>query len=140
MSTCGEESKISTCSIEIAMRVFRSYRCDHGHHWIVRREDGEGEHPSDTVCPEGHSAITCREEFPVDDVQILISPAARIVDEVKGQRILDGRYYLSLLDKTGKEVCTSKEHYDWDTVVKLTAFFRKRSIEMALTWWAKRGL
>lgn len=122
------------------MRVFRSYRCDQGHHWIVQREDGEGEHPSDTVCPEGHPAITCRVEFPVDDVQILISPAARIVNEVKGQRILDGRYYLSLLDKTGKEVCTSKEHYDWDTVVKLAAFFRKRSIEMALSWWAKRGL
>ena len=107
------------------MRVFRSYQCDEGHHWIVQRQDNENEQPSDAICPEGHPAVTCRIEPSVDDVQILISPAARLVDQAKGQRILDGRYYLSLLDKSGAEICVFKEHYDWDAIVELAAFLQK---------------
>jgi hypothetical protein len=122
------------------MRVFRSYRCEEGHHWIVQRRVDEDEQPSDMICPEGHPAVTSRVESPVDDVQILISPAARVVDSLKGQRILEGHYYLSLLDKNGREICASKEHFDWDTVIKLAAFFRKRSVEFALAWWKKRDL
>ena len=106
----------------------------------MRRLDGEDEQPSDSICPEGHPAVTCRLEFPVDDVQILISPAARVVDPLKAQRSLDGRYYLSLLDSNGIEICASKERFDWDAVVKLAAFFRKKSVEFALTRWKKRDL
>ena len=122
------------------MRLFRSYQCDEGHHWVVQRQENENEQPSDTICPEGHPAITCQVEPPVDDVQILISPAARVVDPLRAQRVLDGRYYLSLLDGSGREICASKEHYDWDAVVKLAAFFRKRSVEFALAWWKKRDV
>jgi len=140
MLTSATEQKLSTFSIEIAMRLFRSYQCDEGHHWVVQRQENENERPSDSICPEGHPAITCRVELPVDDVQILISPAARVIDPLRAQRVLDGRYYLSLLDKSGREICASKENYDWDAVVKLAAFFRKRSVELALAWWKKRDL
>jgi hypothetical protein len=129
-----------TNHIKDLMRVFRSYHCDYGHQWTVQRQHTEDEQASDLICPEGHPAITGRVELPVDDVQILISPAARIVDQLKRQRILDRRYYLSLLDKSGKELCASKEHYDWDAVVKLSAFFTNKTIEQALAWWAKRNL
>src|SRR5262245_27707808 len=78
------------------MRIFRHYSCDYGHQWVVQRGDYDNEQPSDLICPEGHPAITGRVEFPVDDVQILISPAARVVDQPTQQRVLDGRYYLSL--------------------------------------------
>jgi hypothetical protein len=77
-------------------------------------------------------------EFPVEDFQILISPAARIVDPLREQRTLDGRYYLSLLDKTGTEVRASKTHYDWDAVVRLATFFKGKSVEQALIWWARQ--
>jgi hypothetical protein len=123
-----------------AMRVFRSYRCDYGHHWEVHRHDSEEEQPSDGVCPEGHPAITCCVELPVDDVQILISPAARVVDQLRRQRILGQRYYLSLLDKTGAELCASRDHYDWDTAVQFASFFKDKSAEQALAWWSKRNL
>jgi hypothetical protein len=122
------------------MRIFWHYSCDYGHHWVVQRGDYDNEQPSDLICPEGHPAITGRVELPVDDVQILISPAARVVDQLTQQRVLDGRYYLSLLDKTGKELCASKENYDWDAVVKLAAFFRDKAIEQAMAWCAKRNL
>jgi hypothetical protein len=120
------------------MRVFRSYHCDLGHRWIVERQDYEAEQHADSICPEGHPAITCQVEFPVEDFQVLISPAARVADQRKEQRILDGRYYLSLLDKTGTEVRASKMHYDWDAVVKLATFFKGKSVEQALIWWARR--
>lgn len=122
------------------MIIFRRYRCDLEHEWLVQRESDEEEQFADTLCPEGHQAVTCREELPVDDVQILISPAARIVDPVRKQRILDDRYFLSILDKTGVEICSTKEHHDWEAVVKLAAFFKGKSREQALIWWSKRGL
>jgi hypothetical protein len=122
------------------MRIFRHYHCDYGHQWTVQRQHKEDEQPSDLICPEGHPAITGRVELPADDVQILISPAARVVDQLKRQRILDGRYYLSLLDQNGKELCSSKEHYDWNAVMKLAAFFTDKAIEQALAWWATRNL
>jgi hypothetical protein len=84
------------------MRVFRHYHCDYGHQWTVQRQHTEDEQASDLICTEGDPAITGRVELPVDDVQILISPAARVVDQLRRQRILEGRYYLSLLDKNGK--------------------------------------
>ena len=122
------------------MKIFRRYRCEAEHEWVVQREDTEGELSSDSICPEGHAAVTCRIELPVDDVQVLISPAARIVDRLREQRILDGRYYLSLLDKTGSALCFTKESYEWDAVVKLAAFFRGKSVQHALEWWRKRDL
>lgn len=122
------------------MKIFRRYRCDFEHEWVVQRVSDEVEQPADTLCPEGHPAVTCREELPVDDVQILISPAARIVDPLRKQRILDDRYFLSLLDKAGGELCATKENYDWEAIVKFAAFFKGKSREQALAWWSKRGL
>lgn len=106
----------------------------------MQRRDSEKEQPSDCICPEGHPAITCRVELPVEDVQILISPAARVTDQITRQRVLDGRYYLSLLDRAGIELCASSGHYDWNTAVKLSAFFKDKSVEQALAWWEKRKL
>jgi hypothetical protein len=77
--------------IKDPMRIFCHYHCDCGHQWTVQRQHTEDEQPSDLICPEGHPAITGRVELPVDDVQVLISPAARVVDQVKQQRILNGR-------------------------------------------------
>jgi hypothetical protein len=114
------------------------YRCDQGHDWLIRRDENEPECPEDQLCQEGHAAVTCRIEKPVDDVQVLLSPAARIVDDVKGQRILNDRYLLSLLDKTGAEPCSSQENYSWDEVVKLAFLFKGKSVEDALRWWGRR--
>jgi len=122
------------------MRSYRCYRCDYGHKWLVQMREDEKEHLSDSICPEGHDAVTCNIETPVDDVQVLISPAARIVDQVKKQRILNGRYYLSLLDNAGSEICSSKHDFDWDTAIKLASFFKDKSSEQALHWWRRREL
>ena len=122
------------------MKVVRNYRCDAGHEWIVARNAEEGEKAGDDICPAGHSAVTCRVEQPVEDVQILLVPAARIVDAVKGQRVLDGRYYISILDKAGSELLASKDHFAWDEVLKLAGLFQGKSVEQARRWWERKKL
>jgi hypothetical protein len=122
------------------VRVVCNYRCDEGHAWSVTTQESGMELPSKLFCPHGHAPVTCSVEYPVEDVQILISPAARIVDSAKGQRVLDGRFHLSLLDRAGATVVTSRDHFDWDAVVKLAAFFRVKSLEQAQSWWLKRNL
>jgi len=122
------------------MKIVRRYRCDEGHEWFVQRRDTEEESPADQMCPHGHVAVTCRVEYPVDDVQVLISPAARVVDPEKGQRTLNDRFYLSLLDKAGAEVCYSREHFEWEEALKLASFFKGKSVEQARSWWMRRNL
>ena len=120
------------------MDVYRTYRCDFGHKWSVRRSKTQGERPEDTRCPEGHEAITCQVEEPADEVQILIQPAARIVDPVKRQVVEQNKFRLVLLDRTGAELRRSSETYSWDEVIKMSALFRGKTAEHATKWWDRR--
>ncbi len=121
------------------MRVYRRYRCDFGHQWIVQRKQGEAESPEDVNCPEGHEAVTCNEEEPADEVQIVLRPAARVVDRAKGQLGLEGRYWLVLLDRAGAELCSSTAHYSWEQAIRLAELFRGKSPDRALQWWNRRS-
>ena len=121
------------------MRVYRRYRCDYGHEWTLIRQKGEPEMEGETRCPEGHEAITCNEEPPADEVQILLRPASRIVDNVTGQIWGSGRYYLVLFDRSDTELCVSMEHYSWDEVVELASLFKSKSVTRALEWWKRKS-
>jgi hypothetical protein len=120
------------------MQVFRVYRCDFGHEWVIHKGESVPEDERDVVCPEGHEAVTCHAEYPADEVQVLIRPAARIVDPVRQQRVLDGRYWLVLLDRSGAEIESSLDHYSWDDVVSLARLFRGKPAEDARRWWARK--
>jgi hypothetical protein len=120
------------------MEVLRRYRCDHGHEWRVVVHEGDPEFPEHTRCPEGHEAVTCVEERPADEVQILIRPAARIVDSVTGQLADDGKYRFILLDRDGGTVEQSSNLYTWEEAVALGRLFRGKTVERAREWWGKR--
>lgn len=122
------------------MDIYRRYRCDFGHEWIVRKTETEPETPSETMCIEGHEAVTCEIEVPVDEVQVVIRPAGRIVDEATGQRILDHLYWLVLLDRQGVEVKISSETYSWDEAAKKGRVFRGKSNSKACDLWDKLKL
>jgi len=130
---------IFICSTEMTMLVYRRYQCDLGHEWVVQRKQGQPEEPGDVECPEGHEAITCNEEEPADVVQILIRPAARIVDKIKNQIALEGRYWVVLLDRSGLELCSSMEHYSWEEAVALATLFRGKDTERAMQWWRRKS-
>jgi hypothetical protein len=121
-------------------RGYRCYRCDHGHHWDVERGSGEPERAEDTKCVHGHEAVTRRDDIPTDEVQILIRPAARVVDRVKEQRALEGRYWLVLLDRDDGELRRSSQHYTWEEAARLGRLFVGKDNATALKWWKKRGL
>jgi hypothetical protein len=121
------------------MRVYREYHCDFGHQWTVLSRQGEPEREQDTFCPEGHEAVTCNEQLPADEVQILLRPASRVVDSVTGKVRHSERYYLVLFDRADREMCVSKADYSWDEVVKLAALFHGKDESRALVWWKRRA-
>lgn len=120
------------------MRVYRSYRCEFGHHWELERKKGEPERVEDTCCPEGHEAVTCQEDEPADEVQVLLRPAARIVDKAKGQISLERRYWVVLLNRSDEELCRSAKDYSWNEAVALGNLFGGKDEARAMQWWAKK--
>lgn len=120
------------------MRVYRRYHCDFGHEWTVVTRTDAPEAAADVVCPHGHEAVTCNEALPADEVQVLLRPAARIVDRVTGLVRHEGRYYVVLLDRGDQELCVSNEHYPWDDAIKLAAQFRGKDAQRALAWWRRK--
>ena len=116
------------------MRTFRRFRCEHGHELLVR---GPEPHAQPPRCAEGHEAVTCNEEGPTEEVQILLRPAARVVDSITGRSILEGRYYLVLLTPEGLELRHSEEHYEWEDALRRASLFRGKEIGHAARWWDK---
>jgi len=121
------------------MKIYKRYRCDKGHEWTVYVHRDDNEQPEDAQCPDGHIAVTCNEEEPADEVQVLLRSAARIVDSTKGQVWLSGRYFLVLLDNQAQELGVSRENYSWEDVVKLAALFKGKSKDLAMDWWARKS-
>ncbi len=122
------------------MRLYRRYRCDHGHEWTVVSQEGTREDADQVVCPNGHEAVTCNEELPADEVQIVVRPASRVADRVTGAVLHAERYYLVLLDRADRELCASRQHLSWDEAIQLSALFRGKSASTALDWWRRKDL
>jgi hypothetical protein len=133
----GRQLRVSLLVL-IAMLVFRAYRCDFGHEWTVQCEEDAPERPEDTHCFAGHEAVTRRVEEPVDEVQVVIRPAARIVDRVRQQVAGAGTYRLVLLDRTGKELVHSDMAYSLESVSSLARLFAGKAPSAALALWARR--
>jgi hypothetical protein len=119
-------------------RVYRNYRCDHGHDWEVERDSDEPEHDEDAQCAFGHEAVTRTDQIPVDEIQVLIRPAARIVDSITGQVGLEGRYWVVLLDPSDGELRRSSRHYVWEEAVQLARVVRGKDERSAVEWWDEK--
>ncbi len=122
------------------MKVYWRYTCDFGHEWVLYRDEDVAESESDSYCPEGHPAVTLIKERPVDEVQITFRPAARIVDPVKFQVIMKGRYSLVLTDINEMQQLVSKQSFRWHEVVQLAAMFRGLSWSDTADLWRRKQL
>ena len=116
------------------------YQCDLGHEWTVSARQGALERVEDTFCAEGHEAVTCREEPPADRVQLLLRPAARIIDSVTGRVRFADRYVVVLLSRDDAELCSSEKQYAWDDAVALAALFKECDERQAVELWKERAL
>lgn len=122
------------------MKIHYRYRCDYGHEWVISRDENEPILPSDLSCQEGHERVTLQKEYPVEDVQILISPAARVIDDLKQQKIMEGLFDLSLLDRNGVEKFRTRKPYSWNQIIGFASFFQGKNMEDASIWWERRKL
>jgi hypothetical protein len=122
------------------MKEYRVYRCDFGHQWTLFKDKDDPEINSDCRCPEGgHEAITTSIDPAGDYVQIILRPAARIVDRVKQQVMFQGKYYLIITDLDRKEERVSQEIYTWEEACRLARIFENRSFDWALKLWEKKS-
>ena len=117
------------------MRIYRQYRCDFGHTWTDVAKPGD---PEMGLCPEGHPVVTCSEETPADEVQILLRPMTRIINRVTSQTTDAGRFQLVLLDRNDNEILVSTKTYSWNEVVQLAGRFVGKSEEEATRWWNRK--
>ncbi len=70
-------------------------------------------------------------------MQVLLRPASRVVDSVKRQVWLSGRFFVVLLDREDKEVAASAEHYSWEKAVEVGRLFKGKDLATAVRWWGK---
>ncbi len=120
------------------MRIYRRYRCEFGHEFTTRGQQGVPP-AHEARCPDGHAAVTVNEEAPADEVQVVLRPAARVVDRVTGRIWNSDRYYLVLLDREDRPVLESTGDYSWDEVIELAALFRGKTLDSARKWWERRA-
>jgi hypothetical protein len=63
---------------------------------------------------------------------VLIRPAGRIADQVKGQIVDERRFHLVLMNRYDEEDYTSKATYNWKEVVTLAKYFAHQPREKSL--------
>ena len=118
-------------------KEYRRYRGDFGHEWVLFRDEQDPEQESERICPEGHQVITKRREKAIDDTQVTFRPAGRIVDPVKGQELMRGRYYVVLSNMDSSQELVTKSTFSWDEACQFAQRFDKRPFEWTLKQWDK---
>lgn len=118
-------------------KEYRRYRCDHGHEWIIFKDESELELPENRLCPEGHEVVTLQREKVLGHVQITFRPAGRIIDSVKGQSIMEGRYYVVIDDLLSSKELVTDNTFTWDEACKFARKFDQKSIDWVLKYWSK---
>lgn len=122
------------------MKEYRIYMCDFGHQWVLFKDQEDPEHEEDSICPEGHPAVTLSREPALDDVQVTFRPAGRIVDTVKKQVQGQGKYYIVISNLTGTQERVSKKVYTWQEACQIGKNFDMRSFYWALNYWERLSL
>ncbi|MGL6345118.1 MAG: hypothetical protein ACRC80_38945 [Waterburya sp.] len=112
--------------------------CDYGHQWSLFVDDDEPEKEEHSLCPEGHQAVICKNLPVVDDIQITFRPAGRIVDQVKNQISLRGKYYIVISDISETWKKKSQKAYSWKEAIEIATNFDKRSVDWALKYWQRK--
>lgn len=119
------------------MKVYFRFRCDYGHEWVSFRDEFDVTSHDSEVCPFGHQAVTFIKERPVEDVQITMRPAARIVDELKGQVAWKGKYYVVISESGALSELVSRNVYAWEEACLFARKFEGRNFEWIKKYFSK---
>ena len=121
------------------MRLYLRYQCDFGHEWTIVGSELDLQDRVRHMCEYGHPVITISKEPAVDEVEITIRPAARIVDEIKRQVLLQGRYWLVLSSQVSDEQLVSSQSYVWKETLVLAERYRGKTFAEAKLEWERRA-
>jgi hypothetical protein len=113
------------------MKAYWHYRCDHGHSWVLFREEDAKESPEDIVCPYGHEAVTLTKRRLLDFVQVSLRPAAQIVDRVTGQTGHEYEFYVVVTDLHRSMERSSTRTFRWAEAKAIVDQFRNVKPEKA---------
>jgi hypothetical protein len=104
----------------LGMKVYWHITCDYGHKW-----GGFLEEDAEILmrCPEGHEAVICCKEPPIDQVQVTIRPAGRIVDKVTKKSAGDRQVWIVVSDIQGCWEYQSQKIYSWREAEKIVRLF-----------------
>jgi hypothetical protein len=119
------------------MKVYWIYTCDYGHEWTILRDEKAQAVPEDRICPFGHESVTLQKWRPIDLVQIMLKPAAVLVDTFTNQIQYEKEYWLILSDIEDIEKLVSSRPYLWREVLSLAEKFQGRSKASAWELWGK---
>lgn len=125
------------------MRVYWHYGCDLAHHWVVERDDDLEPEASEKICSEGHPAVTESRYPAVDQVEIRLRPAGRIVNPQRSrtrQTLHENKYFLVLSTVGGRDETVSEKVYDWRTVLGLMERFQGRPVAESIERMKTLGL
>lgn len=119
------------------MKVYWKCRCDYGHEWGGFFEEDA---VLPTICTEGHEAVQISKYPPIDQVQVSIRPAGRIVDQVKGQVHYERHAWVVIESLSGDWSYTTKKMYIWREAEKIIRLFERSSIDGAKETIRLKGL
>ena len=112
----------------VIMKVYFELRCDFGHRWGGFLDE-EAAVPEE--CPEGHEAVTLTKMPPIDQVQITIRPAGRLVDAASGRYAFENKVQIVVSDIQGAWEYQSQQFYSWREAESVVRMFEKRSLAQA---------
>lgn len=95
-----------------------AYTCEDNHRWSVR-EPTDGVEPGPSTCPFGHEAVTASRQPWADRVAFVLSPAARVADDVTQAVVDDQTFFVEITDRSGVPLATSSRS---ETLHRATAY------------------
>ena len=110
------------------MKAYFDLICDFGHRWGGFWDENV---IVPVICPEGHEAVTCTKNAPIDQVQITFRPAGRLTDSVKGQYSFENKVQIVISDIHQAWAYESKRLYSWREAEDILRLFEKKSLAQA---------
>ena len=110
------------------MKVYWQLVCDYGHAWGGFFEE---EADISMQCSEGHEAVTCSKQLPVDQVQIKITPAGRIADTITKKPTFERQVWIVVSDIQGSWEYQSQKIYSWREAEQIVRLFECCPLEKA---------
>lgn len=115
------------------------YHTEEGEIWEILKDVSEQENDSDSISQSGNYAVLRKEMVAADIVQVTLVPAARIVDDVKGQIGRQKEFYIRLDLLNEDWFSLSTRSFEKDEALKLVSYFAgMNKTQSERIWRAKK--